>query len=81
MTHNTSTNLQFALKFISPFIVREGAFCGNEVENSVVVTVVADVTTDQLSLSYHASYVWPALKQKFPLASYFIHLSLFALRG
>jgi hypothetical protein len=41
---------------------------GDEVKNLLVVTVMADVSTNQLSISYHAAYVWPALKQKVPFA-------------
>jgi hypothetical protein len=70
------TNLQFTLKFICRFIIKESAFCGNEVENSVVVTVVADMPTDQLGVSYHASYVWPPLNQKFPLVFNPVHVFL-----
>jgi hypothetical protein len=75
--YTTLTNLQFTLKFTCRFIIREGAFCGNEVENLVVVAVVADVATNQLCISYHASYVWSALNQKFPLAFNPVHLFLF----
>ena len=78
---NVLTNLQFTLKFICRFIIRESAFCGNEVENSVVVTVVADVTANQLCIPYNPSYVWPALKKKIPLVFNLVHLFLFALRG
>jgi hypothetical protein len=71
------TNLQFTLKLICRFIVRESAFCGNEVENLLVVPILADVAANQLSISYHTSYVWPALNQKFPLTFYRVHLFLF----
>jgi hypothetical protein len=48
----------------------------NKVENLFVVFVMADVTANELGVSYHAFYVWPALNQKFPLASYLVHLFL-----
>jgi len=75
--YTTLTNLQFALKFICRFIIREGAFCGNEVENLVMVAVLADVATNQLCVSYHALYIWPALNHKFPFAFNPVHLFLF----
>ncbi len=48
------TNLQFALKFVCPFVIREGAFCGNKVENLIVVIVVINATSNRLSIPYHA---------------------------
>ena len=76
------TNLQFPFEFFCPFIVSECAFLGDKMENLFVVTVVADVSSNQLSISYHAAYVWPKLKQKVPLAfNNLVHLFLFALRG
>jgi hypothetical protein len=71
--YTTLTNLQFALKFIRHFIIRECAFRGDEVENFLMVPVVADLPAYQLSISYHTSYVWSALKQKLPLAFYLVH--------
>ena len=70
------TNLQFALKFVCPFIIREGAFCSDKVENLIVVIIVISVTPNQLSIPYHAPYVWPALKKKIPLVLYPVHLFL-----
>ena len=61
------TNLQFALKFVRLFIIREGAFCSNKVENLVVVSVVVDVSSNQFAVPNYASHVWPALKKKIPL--------------
>ena len=76
------TNLQFPFKFICPFIISKCAFLGDEVESFFVVTVMADVPSNQLSISYYAPYVWPTLKQKIPLAfNLAVHLFLFALRG
>ena len=73
------TNLQFALKFVSPFIIREGAFCSNKVENLVVVRVMADVSSNQLAVPYYTPHVWPTLKEKIPLVFNFaVHLFLFA---
>jgi hypothetical protein len=37
-------------------------------------TVVADMAANQLSIAYYTFDVWPALNQKFPLASYLVHL-------
>ena len=69
------TNLQFTLKFICPFIIREGAFLGDEVENLIVVTIVADLSPNQLSITHQGSYVWLALKKKIPLVFNFaVHL-------
>jgi len=70
------TNLQFALKFVCPFIIREGAFCSNKVENLVVVIIVINVTSNQLSIPHHAFQIRSALNQKIPLASYLVHLFL-----
>jgi nucleoside recognition membrane protein YjiH len=71
------TNLQFPFEFFCLFIVSECAFLGDEVENLLVVTVVANVSSNQLSILYHASYVWPTLKQKIPLAfNDLVHLFL-----
>jgi hypothetical protein len=71
--------LELAFEFVCPFIIREGAFYSNKVENLLASTVVVDVTSNQLSISYHAAYVWPKLKQKFPLAfNNLVHLFLFA---
>ena len=79
---NCLTDFQFPFKFFSPFIISECAFLGDEVENLLVVTVVVDVSSNQLSISNHAPYVWPTLKQKIPLAfNLAVHLFLFALRG
>ena len=61
------TNLQFALKFIYRFIIGECAFFSNEVKNQFVVTVVANMTPNQLRIPHHDSYVWFALKKKIPL--------------
>jgi hypothetical protein len=75
--YTTLTNLQFAFKFICRFIVGEGAFRGDEVENLLVFTIVVDVSSNQLSIPQHAPYVWPALKKKIPLAFNFaVHLFL-----
>ena len=68
------TNLQFALKFVCPFVIREGAFLGDEVENHSMLNVLADIATNQLSIPHHGTYVWPALKKEIPLASYLVHL-------
>ena len=61
-----------ALKFVCLFIIREGALLSNEVENLLVVRVVVDVSSNQLSISYHAAYIWPALEKKIPLAFNFV---------
>ena len=76
------TDLQFPFKFICPFIISECTFFSDEVENLHVFTVVAEGSSNQLSISYHAAYVWPTLRQKIPLAfNNLVHLFLFALRG
>jgi hypothetical protein len=59
--------LELALEFICPFIIGECAFLGDEVENLLVVGVVADVPSNQFRISYHAADLWPALKEKIPL--------------
>ena len=68
------TNLQFVLEFIRCFIIRERTLCSNEVENLLVVTVVVDVASNQLSIPYCAFHIRSALNQKIPLASYLVHL-------
>ena len=65
--------MELALKFVCPFIIREGAFCSNKVENLIVVISVIDVTSNQLSISYQAAYVWPGLKKKVPLVLNLVH--------
>ena len=62
------TNLQFVFEFIFRFIIRERTLCSNEVENLLVVTAVANVSSNQFGIPYHAPYLWSALKQKIPLA-------------
>jgi hypothetical protein len=74
------TNLQFAFKFIRRFIIGECAYCGDEVENLLVFTVVVDVSSNQLSIPQHGSYIWSTLKQKIPLAFNFaVHFYLWPL--
>jgi hypothetical protein len=73
----TLSNLQFTFKFIRRFIIRKCASSGNEGKDSVLVTVVADVAANRVCIPHHASYVWPALKQKVPLTPYLVHLFLF----
>jgi len=74
-------NLQFPFKFICPFIISECAFLGDEVKNLLVFTVLVDMSSNQLSISNHAPYGWPTLKQKIPLAfNLAVHLFLFASR-
>ena len=69
------TDLQFALKFVCPFVIGEGAFLGDEVENLIVVIIVViNVTPNQLSTSYHAFHIRSALNQKIPLVLYPVHL-------
>ena len=70
------TNLQFALKFVCSFIIREGAFCSNKVENLIVVIIVINVTPNQLSIPYHAFHIRSTLNQKIPLALYPVHFFL-----
>jgi hypothetical protein len=55
------TNLQFVLKFVCPFIIREGALRGDEVENLIVVIIVINVTPNQLSIPYQAFHIRSAL--------------------
>ena len=74
--YHVLTNLQFALKFVCPFVIREGAFLGDEVENLIVVIIVINVTPNQLSIPHHGTYVWPALKKEIPLAVYAAHFAL-----
>jgi len=64
---NRLSNLELALEFVCPFVIREGAFYSNEVENLLASTVVADVSPNQLSISHNAPYLWFTLEQKFPL--------------
>jgi hypothetical protein len=66
--HYVLTNLQFAFKFICPFIIGKGPLRGDEVENQFVFTVVVNVSSNQLRISQHAPYIWSTLKQKIPLA-------------
>jgi hypothetical protein len=74
---NVLTYLQFALKFVCPFIIREGAFLGDEVENLLLITVVADLSSNQLAVPNYTSHVWPTLKEKIPLVFNFaVHLFL-----
>jgi hypothetical protein len=68
--------LQLAFEFIRRFIIGECAFLGDEVENLLVVTVVVDVASNQLSTPYYAFHIRSALNQKIPLASYLVHLFL-----
>jgi hypothetical protein len=42
----------------------------------MVVLVVWDIATDQLSGFHHFFYVWPSLKKKIPLAFNPVHLFL-----
>jgi hypothetical protein len=58
------TNLQFALKFICPFVIREGALRNNKVEDLVVVIIVINVTPNQLSIPYHAFHIRSALLKR-----------------
>ena len=71
--YHVLTNLEFTLKLIRTFIIRECAFFGNEVENHLVVTVVTYITANQLGVPYYAWYVWSTLKEEIPLAPYLIH--------
>jgi hypothetical protein len=74
--------LELGFEFVCPFIIREGAFLGDEVKNLLASTVVADVSPNQLIVPYHGPYLWFTLKQKFPLAfNNLFHLFLFASRG
>ena len=71
------TDLQFALKFVCPFIIDEHAFFGDEVENLLLVTVVADLSSNQLAVPYYTPHVWPALKKEIPLVLNFaVHFFL-----
>ena len=79
---NRLSNLELAFEFVCTFIIREGAFYSNKVENLLPSTVVADVSPKQLIVPYHAPYLWLRLKQEFPLAfTNLFHLFLFASRG
>jgi hypothetical protein len=74
--------LELGFEFVCPFIIREGAFLGDEVKNFLVFTVVVDVPSNQLSISYYAFHIRSALNQKIPLAfNNLVHLFLFASRG
>src|SRR4030043_967495 len=64
---NCLLNLELAFEFVCPFIIREGAFYSNKVENLLASTVVADMSPNQLIVPYHGPYLWLTLKQKFPL--------------
>jgi len=68
--------LELVFKFVCPFIIGEGAFYSNKVENLFPSTVVADMSPNQLSIPHYAPYLWLTLKQKFPLVSYIVHLFL-----
>jgi hypothetical protein len=71
------TNLQFALKFVCPFIIGEGAFCSNKVENLIVVIIVISVSPNQLNIPYYAFHIRSTLNQKIPLVLYpAVHLFL-----
>jgi hypothetical protein len=76
------SNLELAFEFVCTFIIREGAFYSNKVKNFLALTVMADVSPNQLIISYYAPYLWLTLKQEFPLAfNNLFHLFLFASRG
>ena len=81
MLYYVLTNLQFALKFVCPFIIRKGAFCSDKVENLIVVIIVISVTPNQLSIPYHAFHIRSTLNQKIPLVLYPVHLFLFWVTG
>jgi hypothetical protein len=49
-------------------MIREGAFYSNKVENLLPSTVVADVSSNQLSIPYYAFHIRSALNQEIPLA-------------
>ncbi len=74
--YHVLTNLQFALKFICCFVIRECAFFSDEVKNLFVVRVVADMSSNQLAVPYYTPHVWPELKQKILLVLYPIHFFL-----
>jgi hypothetical protein len=79
---NRLSNFELAFEFVRLFIIREGAFYSNKVENLLASTVVADGSLKQLIVPYHAPYLWLTLKQKFPLAfNNLFHSFLFASRG
>jgi len=79
---NRLSDLELGFKFVCLFIIREGAFHSNKVENLLVSTVVADMSPNQPRIPYYAPYFWLTLKQKFPLAfNNLFHLFLFASRG
>jgi len=71
---HTLTNLQFALKFARPFIIRKGAFCSNKVENLIVVIIILNVTANESGIPYQTFHIRSALNQKIPLVSYLVHL-------
>ena len=52
--HYVLTNLQFALKFILRFVIGECAFLGDEVEDGFVVTILTDVSPNQLRIPQQA---------------------------
>ena len=70
------SNLELAFEFVCPFIIREGAFYSNKVENLLVSAVVADMSPNQLIVPYHGPYFWLTLNQKIPLALYPVHFFL-----
>jgi hypothetical protein len=55
------------------FIIREGAFFSEEIENHFVVNVVADTTAYQLGIPHYVLYVRPALEKKIPFVPYAVH--------
>ncbi len=74
--YHALSNLDLAFEFACPFIIRKGAFLSNKVENLIVVFIVTNVTSNQLSHTYHAFHIRSALNQKIPLALYLVHFFL-----
>ncbi len=59
------SNLQFALEFPCPFVIRKGAPRSHQVDNLILVFIVTNVASDQFGHPYHAFHIRSALNQPF----------------
>ena len=58
MAYGLLLNLELAFEFVCTFIIREGTFYSNKVENLLASTVVTDVSPKQLIVPHYAPYLW-----------------------
>ncbi len=57
-------------------IVGEHTLLGDEVEDHLIIGVVADISANQLGIPHHAAYIRSALKEEIPFVSYAVHFFL-----